>query len=200
MTDQPPEPEIMTVGEPSAPPDRGFGPTTSLLLALWIVMMATLAVAPFLSFYGYEVVSADDGEVLSDDSVNGWGAVSTMDGDEVSGHGPRIGVVLVLLAVALLIAVVATVLRRTAAWPARVGAFVSAMTVAVGAVMILDAESQNSGERSDDVAAYDVTFGVGLVLVFGAAVAAAVAVAVGLLADRDQVADAPATSPEVPEE
>ena len=187
MTDPMPEPEILAAG----PPPRGSGDYASfetaaipaLVPALWLVTAAALVVAPFLSFTRYEI--RREGELAAGYDANGWGHMTGLgDGTLTGSHTPRHGILLVLLAVILLIAAGAAWWRRAAAWPARLGAFASVMTLAVAAVLVLDQEAMLSNETTVRGISYDTTAGIGVGVVLIGAVAAGIALAVSLAAER----------------
>ena len=182
MTDQ-----IGDSAVPAADPARTAGlaerESPPLLVGLWLTMAVGLVVAPFLTFYSYDYLS--DSEVVSSYSVDGWGQL-TYDAVDVpvTGHAARLGIVFVVLAIALAAAAFTAILGRDRAWPSRVGAIASGMTVAALIVVLLDIEAQASHNVTDGNISTDITIGAGAWVVLLMTVLAVIAALISLTQER----------------
>jgi ABC-type spermidine/putrescine transport system permease subunit II len=122
--------------------------TPRLLVGLWLALAVGLVVAPFLRLYTYSYLN--DSTVIGGYSLNAWGEILYDDvGVPSSGHAARVGIVFALLAIALAVAAVLSILRRDLSWPFPVGAIASGVTVAVLGVVLLELESQASRTVSE---------------------------------------------------
>ena len=154
-----------------------------LLLGLWVTTAIGLVVLPFLkqyrvvSLYGDQAGHEGMPDIEHEYSADGWGRF-----DELSGHGPRFGILFLAVAALLILAVVATIASRRSAWPAWVGLSASTMAVTASVVQLLELEAVLLNEDVGDASVLvDVTVSPAAWLALAIGALASIAVAVSLV-------------------
>jgi hypothetical protein len=171
-----------------------------LLLGLWVTTAIGLVVLPFLkqyrvvSLYGDQAGHEGMPDIEHEYSADGWGRL-----DELSGHGPRFGILFLAVAALLILAVVATIASRRSTWPVWVGLSASTMAVTASVVQLLELEAVLLNEDVGDASVLvDVTVSPAAWLALAIGALASVAVAVSLVELRRRRGTSRHPVPEAP--